>query len=127
MTNDAPPPTDGGRTMPTPPPHGDDATVSTPLRGRNAKKKGLDFNEITLKFRFTPNARKDTVAPEVLHLHWIQIVQEAFASEIQVLNNKGATMPKVDTMRWTLAQHSKIFTVHRPTPASEGAICLVLF
>ena len=116
MTNDATPPTDDGTTLATPPPHGDDATVSTPLRGRIAKTKGSDFNEITLKFRFTSNARQDTVAPEVLHLHWIQIVQEAFVSEIQVFNNNGAIMPKIDTMRWTPAQHSKNFTVHRPTP-----------
>jgi hypothetical protein len=116
MTNDVPPPPDDGGTPPTPPPHGDDATVSTPLRGRNAKTKGSDFNEITLKFRFALKSSNDTVAPEVLHLHWIQLVQEAFSSEIQVFNNKGAVMPKVDTMRWTLAQHSKIFTVHRPSP-----------
>ena len=87
--------------------------MATPSRGKTAKPKGPELMEITVKFRFTALERNDHVAPEVLHLHWIQIAQEVFGTGVQIFNNKGAIMPKVDTMRWTPAQHSKNYTVHR--------------
>jgi hypothetical protein len=93
--------------------YGDDATMATPSRSRTAKPKGQEFTEITIKFRFNAQERHDHVAPEVLHLHWLQLVQEAFDTDIQIYNNKGALMPKVDTMRWTPIQHSQHYTVHR--------------
>ena len=102
-------------------PHGDDATVSTPSRGSKAKPKDSDLKEITLKFRFSSNDRKDAVAPEVLHLHWIQLVQGIFDTGIQVYSNQGAIMPKIDTMRWTSAQHAKHYKVHRHQAPGFGS------
>ena len=113
MTNPSDAPPDDATTPPAMDSHGDDATMATPTRGRNAKPKGPEFTEITVNFRFTALERNDHVAPEVLHLHWIQIAQEAFDTGVQLFNNKGAIMPKVDTMRWTPAHHSKNYTVHR--------------
>ena len=114
MTNPPDVPLDDATTPSAMDPHVEDATMATPSRGRNAKPKGPAFTEITVKFRFTALESNDHVAPEVLHLHWIQITQEAFDKAMQIFNNKGAIMPKVDTMRWTPAQkHSKNYTVHR--------------
>ena len=113
MTNTPDAPPDDATTPSAMNSHGDDATMATPTRGRSAKPKGPEFTEITVNFRFTALERNDHVAPEVLHLHWIQIAQEAFDTGVQIYNNKGALMPKVDTMRWTPAQHSKNYTVHR--------------
>ena len=105
-------PADGSAPIATAP-HGDDATVATPSRGSKAKPKGSELREITLKFRFSSNDSKDAIAPEVLHLHWIQLVQGIFGTDIQVFSNQGAIMPKIDTMRWTSAHHAKHYTVHR--------------
>jgi hypothetical protein len=113
MTNPPDAPPDDATTPSAMNSHGDDATMATPTRGRNAKPKGPEFTEITVNLRFTALERNDHVAPEVLHLHWIQIAQEAFATGVQIFNNNGSIMPKVDTMRWTPAQHSKNYTVHR--------------
>ena len=80
--------------------YGDDATVSTPSRGSKAKPKGSNFKEITLKSRFSTNERHDTVTPEVLHLHWIQIVHEVFDFDIQGFNNnqRGANSRHEDVL-----------------------------
>jgi hypothetical protein len=45
-------------------------------------------------------------------LHWLQAVQEAFGTDVQIMTNKGKLLPKVDTVRWTERQHKLHFDVH---------------
>ena len=62
-----------------------------------------------IKLRFPGNYQRDAVPPEAIqHLHWVQTVQEAYGSLIQIYNNKGAMiMPKVDTMRWDIGRQNQ--------------------
>jgi hypothetical protein len=75
--------------------------------------------EKTLKFRFFGNHREAQVSPSIIHLHWIQAVQELLGMEVQVMNNEGQVMSKVDTMRWTTNQHGKQFKVYQSSSRSR--------
>lgn len=59
------------------------------------------------------------MSPSKIHLHWIQAVQEYCGADIQIMNNNGQTMPIVDTMRWTIGQHSKQFQIHHSNSRSR--------
>ena len=81
MMNPPAAPSDDVTTPPAMNLHRDNATMATPSHGRNAKPKGPEFTEITVKFCFTALESSDHVAPEVLHLHWLQIAQDCRSTE----------------------------------------------
>ena len=120
MTNppDAPP-DDGGAPLvsETAGAHDRDAT---PPRQKNVEPKGPALVEKTVKFRFTRLNQHDAIDPTTIHLHWVQMVQDALKTEIQVYTNNGGIMPKVDTMRWTAVQHGQQYKVHQQQPRSAG-------
>jgi hypothetical protein len=91
----------------------DDASDATPSVKRQIQPKDPPLIEKTIKFRFSCNDQRDSISPETLHLHWIQIVQETYGKMLHIYSNKGTIMPKVDTMRWNAMQHSQHFNVHR--------------
>ena len=78
----------------------DDATDVTPTGARRVPPKETPLSEKTIKFRIPSSAQRDNIPPERLHLHWIQAMQESYGKSIQTYNNKGALMPRVDTLRW---------------------------
>ena len=86
----------------------DDASDATPSNRRVPQLKSAMLIERTVKFRFMPAGDGEPVPPYLVHLHWIQAVQENFGQSVQIYNNNGCVMPKVDTMRWTAAQHGQI-------------------
>jgi hypothetical protein len=63
--------------------------------------------EKSIKLRFTRVNHHDAIDPTTIHLHWVQLVQEAPKTDIQVFPNNGGIMSPVGTMRWT-------------TPATQG-------
>jgi hypothetical protein len=97
----------------------DDASDVTPPGGRAGRTNVQQLVEKTVKFRFLVNESGEPVSPSKLHLHWIQAVQEYFGDDVQIMNNNGQTMPTVDTMRWSTAQHCKQFTIHHSNSRSR--------
>jgi hypothetical protein len=93
--------------------HDDAASDITPTDTRNAKTNGRTTVEKTIKFRFLPkNRSSDAVHPSLVHSQWIREVQEALGGEIEIFDNKGKALPKVDLLRWTKDQHLKTFNLH---------------
>ena len=111
-TEFVPSPADGEATTNHDTRHDDDTDI-TPTGIRRVPPKDTLLIEKTIKFRIPSNAQRDNVPPERLHLHWIQAMQEAYGKSIQIYNNKGSIMPKVDTLRWDIGQHHQHFTTHR--------------
>jgi hypothetical protein len=91
----------------------DDASDMTPIGTRNVNRNHHSVVEKTVKFRFSPKDRADDpIHPSVLHIQWINAVQEALGSDIELFDNKGKTLPKIDPLRWTKEKHSKIYNLH---------------
>ena len=120
MTNPPDGPPDDGGTPPVDQPAGNDEMETTPPRQKKAGPKGPVLIEKTVKFRFTRVNQHDSIDPSTLHLHWVQIVQEALKTDIQVFTNNGGIMPPVDLMRWTSVQHSQQYKVHFQQKKNEG-------
>jgi hypothetical protein len=94
--------------------HEDDASDITPSDTRNVKKNQHEIVEKVIKFRFVPQDRADDpVHPALLHIQWIREVQESLGSDIDIYDNKGKKISKIDPVRWTNMQHEKVFNFHR--------------
>ena len=120
MTNPPDAPPDNGGVPPAPPPTHDSAMDATPSRQKATGPKGPVLIEKTVKFRFTRFNQHDAIDPATIHLHWVQLVQEALEKEIQVFTNNGGIMPLVDTMRWTCVQHGQQYKINFQQPKSDG-------
>ena len=105
------PPGDGG-TAQKPTLTQDDASDATPPRGRKGSSNDATLIEKTIRFRFRATATKNDISPASIHLHWIQIVQEALGQNIQIVSNKSRILPKVDTLTWSIEDHGKVFSTH---------------
>ena len=56
------------------------------------------------------------MAPFVIHTHWMQAVQEAFGTDIVIVNNKNKQVETVSTLEWTDPDiHAKQFQLHQKT------------
>ena len=92
----------------------DDASDITPTDIRNTKRNEQVFVEKTFKFMFSPKERSDDpVHPSIVHIQWIREVQDALGNDIEVFDNKGKKLPKIDPLRWTKDQHSNSFNLQR--------------
>ena len=91
----------------------DDDTDATPTGIRRVPPRDALLIEKTIKFSIPGSAQRDNIPPERLHLHWIQAMQESYGKSIQIFNNKGSIMPRVDTLRWDIGQHHQHFNTHR--------------
>ena len=120
MTNPPDASPDDGGTPPVEQPAGNDAMDTTPPRQQKSEPKGPVLIEKTVKFRFTRTNQHDSIDPSTLHLHWVQIVQEALKTDIQVFSNNGGIMPPVDPLRWTSVQHSQQYKVLAQQPKHDG-------
>jgi hypothetical protein len=69
------------------------------------------------KFSFVyTGTTKHKVAPSVFHTHWMKAVQDAFGSEIVIINNKNQNVETVSTLKWTDPSiHAKQFKIHQKT------------
>ena len=113
MTNPSDAAPGDGEAVPNPKHRDGDDSDATPIGKHRVPPNDQQLVEKTIKFRFSSAAQRDNVPPERLHLHWIQTMQETYGKMIQIYNNKGAIMPKVDTLRWDIGQHKLHFNVHR--------------
>jgi hypothetical protein len=120
MTNPSAALPDDGGAPPVPQPDQDSPMDATPSRKKKTGPKGPVLIEKTVKFRFTRVSQHDSIDPSTIHLHWVQLVQEALNENIQVFTNNGGIMPLVDTMRWTAVQHGQQYKVHHQQPRNEG-------
>jgi hypothetical protein len=56
------------------------------------------------------------VAPSVIHTHWMQVVQEAFGTDIVIIMNKNQNVETLSTLKWTDPSiHTKQFKLHQKT------------
>lgn len=93
--------------------HQDDTSDVTPPATSRRNTTDSHRMEKTLKFRFLGHNHNDQVLPGQVHLHWIQAIQDQFGAEVQIINNNGQVMPKVDTVRWTIGQRNNNFKVYQ--------------
>ena len=114
MTNLLAVPPDDGRPATAHQPAEDDSSEATKTDNRSSKKKEEKMIEKTVKFRFLRAKDRQNVDPATFHLHWIQHVQEEFGDNVQVFNNNGTMMPKIDMLRWNSTQHAKYFKAYSP-------------
>ena len=120
MTNPSAAPPDDGGAPPVPQLAHNSAMDATPSRQKTMGPKGPMLIEKTVKFRFTRANQHDAIDPATIHLHWVQLVQEALENEIQVFTNNGGIMPPVDTMCWTSVQHGQQYKIHFQQPKNDG-------
>jgi hypothetical protein len=86
--------------------------------GTNVKANEQKMTSKVFKFSFvyTTGSTKHKVAPNVIHTHWMQAVQDAFGSEIVIINNKNQNVETVSTLKWTDPSiHAKQFQLHQKT------------
>jgi hypothetical protein len=90
---------------------------ATPPTGTNAKANEQKLTSKVLKFSFVyTSSTKQKVAPSVIHTHWMQAVQEAYGTDIIIVNNKNQNVKTVSTLKWTDPSiHAKQFQVHQKT------------
>jgi hypothetical protein len=112
MTNLIDGPPNDGEPPPAQRPPDDDASDVTQNNKRRAKEPVDQLVEKTVKFRFPQtSATGHSVDPALFHLHWMQMVQEAFGTSIEIFNNNGGKMPSIDLMRWKAEHHQKQFKI----------------
>jgi hypothetical protein len=123
MTNQSSRPPGDGVVPPAAGVQYDDASDVTPPSVRGVNRNEHERVEITVKFRFLGKNRKgEAIDPAKVHLHWIRAVQDHFGTEVQVMNNNGQVMPKVDTVRWSTTHHAKYFNVHNSVSRSRVGV-----
>ena len=90
---------------------------TTPPIGTNPKANEQEMTSKVLKFSFVyTGSTKSKVAPSVIHTHWMQAVQEAYGTEIVIINNKNKKVDKVSTLAWADPEiHAKQFQLHQKT------------
>jgi hypothetical protein len=95
----------------------DDMSNATPPAGTNVKANEQKMTSKVFKFSFVyTGLTKHKVAPSVIHTHWMQAVQDAFGSEIVIINNKNQNVETVRTLKWTDPSiHAKQFKLHQKT------------
>ena len=120
MTNPPAAPPDDGGAPPVSQPACSSTMETTPPRQKKAESKGPTLIEKTVKFRFTRVNQHDAIDPATIHLHWVQLIQDALQNEVQVFTNNGGIMPAVDPMRWTAVQHGQQYKVHYQQHKSSG-------
>ena len=106
------PPSDDGGTSPAkllPP---DDASDVTDHDMRNTSKQDCMRKEKTLRFRFAPTQHGQEIAsPASIHTRWIDAVQDAFGSDVQILDNHSRLLPTIDPLCRSQTQHQQHFTL----------------
>ena len=110
MTNLIGVPPDDGEPPPAQRPPDDDASDATQNNKRSEKEQVDQLVEKTVKFRFPKTSTTGhSVDPAIFHIHWMQMVQEAFGTSIEIFNNNGGKMPTIDLLRWKAEHHQKQF------------------
>jgi hypothetical protein len=93
----------------------------TPSDARNVRRVHHKVVEKTVKFRFKPMDRNDEpIHPSALHIKWLHDVQEALGSDIEIYDNKGKVLSKIDPLRWTTNLHSKVYDLHHQDGKSKN-------
>jgi hypothetical protein len=71
--------------------------------------------------RFKPMDRNDEpIHPSVLHIERLHDVQEALGPDIEVYDNKGNVLYKIDPLCWTTNQHSNVYDLHHQGGKSKN-------
>ena len=92
----------------------DDASDVTPTADGYSWVKDRQKDENTVRFRYVPNrdTGKPAVSPRIVHLHWMNAIQDEFGENVQTMDNHNGIVPKIDLLRWTEIQHNQHFNVH---------------
>lgn len=98
----------------------DDDTVATPTRGDKSRPNDQSLEEKTIKFRFpAPVSSGDPIPPHVLHVHWMQDIQQAFGPQVQFFDNANHKVPVIDPIRVEATGAKMNFKLHG-RPISRG-------
>jgi hypothetical protein len=99
----------------------DEQSDATPPTGFKPKANDQEMMSKVLKFAFVyTGSTKNKVAPSVLHTHWMQAVQDAYGTEIVIINNKNVPVETVSTIKWTdPSVHTKQFQLHQKTTGRD--------
>jgi hypothetical protein len=95
----------------------DDSSEVTVPHGKNPNENHLTMMSKVLKFSFVyDDSIKHRVAPDIIHIHWMQIVQESLGDDIIIINNHNKNVETVNTIKWSDPKaHQKQFKLHQKT------------
>ncbi len=80
--------------------------VTPPTRGnRSLTDQGKVSKVLKFRFRVTTGKGDKPVAPSLIHTHWIDAIQEAFGSDVDIINNKN-TISNFKILRTSLSVSS---------------------
>ena len=89
----------------------------TENKGANPRENEQEMTSKVLKFSFVYSEKKpNSIQPQIIHTHWMQIVQETLRNEIFIVINLNKDVEQVSTFKWTDPTiHQKQFKMHSKT------------
>jgi hypothetical protein len=96
--------------------------VTPPTRGNGSiKDQGKVSKVLKFRSRVTTGKGDKSVAPSLIHTHWIDAIQEAFGSDVDIINNKNQKLNRIDLLKWTNnpLQHHQHFKIHRKSSGRD--------
>jgi hypothetical protein len=100
----------------------DDMSEVTGNLGRRTEVTDQEMASKVLKFSFVYSGNtKHTVAPNVIHTHWMQAVQESLGDDIIIINNQNRPVEQISTFKWTdQTIHQKQFKVYQKITGQDA-------
>jgi hypothetical protein len=90
----------------------DDTSTATPKTGFRSNDFDEDTKEITVRFDFAPKTAEAATKVAVMHTHLLSKMQEAFANDCLIFDNKGTQLKDIDPINWSPIKHQSHFTIH---------------
>jgi hypothetical protein len=100
----------------------DDMSDVTGNLGRRAEVNEHEMISKVLKFSFVySDSTKHKVAPNVIHTHWMQAVQESLGEDVVIINNQNRPVEQISTLKWTdTTIHQKQFKLYQKTTGQDN-------
>ncbi len=66
------------------------------------------------------SSKRQVVAPSIVHVHWMQAVQDALNTEVVIYNNRNRKVDKIDLIQWSNPLiHQRQFIMHQKNHWSQ--------
>jgi hypothetical protein len=107
---------------PPPDPHlaDDETTIATPPKGNTTNRNDQGMKSKVLKFRFSPTPHKQQVPPSIIHTHWMHAVQEAFGTDVDIINNRNQKVDTINLLHWSNPLvHKNQFKTYQKTTSRD--------
>jgi hypothetical protein len=58
----------------------------------------------------------------LIHIHWMHAVQEAFGTDVEIINNKNQKIEQIDLLQWSTNPlvHQRQFKVYQKTTGRDN-------